>query len=180
MRTKLACLLLIGTFYFGASQAGDCVKTKKPKNVAMITQNIEYLQNIQDSNTPRMVKVLENKAARYDLRQDRIFTKNLELYEVVFKDTASRNGTIKVHYDSTGKIVSSNERFDKITPPFEVRNAIFKEYPGWELYSSSYVATYTNGKRSHKIYKVKLRKNRIKMNLTLDTEGNYLNQLADL
>ena len=175
MRTTTVCLLAIGTFYFSTAQTEDCANTIHIEGVEVIAQNAEYLKNIQDHNTPRPVKALEYRVAKYNIDKDSRFAENLDLYEIVFKDGTNGNGYIRAQFDNAGKVVSANEKFDAITPPFEVRNTIFKEHPGWDLYSSSYEVSYSYGKEPKKHYKVKLRKDRSKKNLKLDAQGNYLN-----
>lgn len=174
MRTTTVCLLAIATFYLGTAQTVDRMKTIHIEAVEVTAKNMEYLKNIQDPNTPRPVKALEYRVAKYNLHQDSRFTKDLDLYEVIFVDGTNGNGYIRAQFDKAGKVLASNEKFDAITPPFEVRNAIFKEHPGWDLYSSSYEVSYGYGKEPKKLYKVKLRKDRSKKNLKLDAEGNYL------
>lgn len=136
--------------------------------------NLSYLRNVQEKETPVIVKNLENVAARYDITEKPIFEKEFEAYEVVFK-TKKKSGTtgrITATYDSKGKILNSVERYKDVLLPVTIRKAISNKYPGWIIYKDVYLVRYQNGKEARKVFRIQIRKDGKKKNLKMDYQGN--------
>jgi len=164
---------LIGLFVLGFTSLGFSQTTKEIvlSDIDVTPINLTYLNEVQDKNTPLRAKKLENKAARFDITELPIFNKAFEAYEVAFHQT---KGKIIATYDSNGRILSSFEKFDNITLPANVRDALLTAYPGWAIHKDMYLVSYYHNKEVKKTYKVQIRKDNLRRNLKMDIEGNFM------
>lgn len=163
----IAMSLVISGF---AQNNGDAEKVEL-KGVTVTPLNISYLNSVTEEFLPDFVKNLENKAARYNITESPVYDGNFEAYEVMFSQT---NGSIIATYDGNGKIMETSEKFKNITLPYEVRNKIHAENPGWSIHTDAYLVSYYAGEEVEKICKVQLRKDGKRKNLKIDLEGNTL------
>lgn len=172
MKKLIIGLLALGLTNLSFSQIlNGGIASVELEGVTVSPRNMTYLNEVQDYNTPLKVKVLENKAAQYDIKEEGIFDSEFEAYEVVFKQ---KSGKIIAIYDQEGNIVSSSEKFKNIRLPEEVRISIFRNHDGWELHSDAYLVSYYLGKDVKKLYKVQIRKGKLKKNLRVDVNGNIM------
>lgn len=177
MKNVVIGLVALGICSLGFSQEteietnGD-VDQVELKGVTVKPLNLTYLQKVQDEHTPERVKKLENEAARYDVRDSPVFNGDFEAYEVVFQQS---NGGIVATYDQAGTITSSLERFTDLTLPYHIRNAIYRDYPGWTIHKDAYLVSYYKDMETvDKIYKVQVRNGKSKKNVKYDSEGNRI------
>ncbi|WP_053992886.1 hypothetical protein [Mangrovimonas sp. TPBH4] len=134
------------------------------------TIHMDYLKEITYDNTAKYIVDLESKVAKFNISTFEDFERPSEdnTYEVNFK---SEKGSIIVSYDKDGNIVSTNEHFEDIKLPKEVRETVFKSHPGWFLLETDYYVDYDYNEPSHKFYKVKIGNGEDKLNLKLDPSG---------
>jgi len=168
--------LVIGIICFGLAtlsfaQSTDGMDEVRLTDVVVTPLNLTYLNKVQDDNTPRPVIKLENKVARFNVKESPVFEEGFDAYEVIFKQT---NGSIIATYDQNGSIISTLERYDQITMPYNVRNSLHKQYPDWFIHSDVYLVSYYDNKEINKVYKVQIRKDNMKKNLKVDIEGTIL------
>ena len=166
---NLIALGLTGLCYAQASIAD--AKEVTLTGVTVTPLNLSYLNSVEEETMPEFVKNLENKAARYDITDSPLYGQNFEAYEVIFSHT---NGSIVATYDQYGKIIESMEQFKNITLPYDVRNKIYKENPGWSIHTDAYLVTYFHDKGVKKICKVQLRKDGKRKNLKIDLKDGYM------
>ncbi len=172
MKKLIIGLLALGLTNLSFSQIlNEGVTEVQLEGVTVSPRNSNYLNKVQDLNTPIKVKRLENKAAQYDIKDAGIFDHKFEAYEVIFKQSS---GKIIAIYDKEGNVISSSEKFKNLRLPKAVRMGIFEDHDGWELHSDSYLVSYYSGKNVKKLYKVQLRKGKQKKNLRVDVEGNIM------
>ena len=174
MKTLLVGLLFVGFTSLAFAQSNGEVQEVKLAAVVISPLNVSYLNNVQDKSTPEVVRQLENKAARFDITESPVFDKNFEAYEVIFKESSTKEGLIVATYDNEGKILKSYEKFNNVTLPPTVRNAVYKQYPGWSIQSDTYLVSYYSNKNVKKEYKLKIRKDIKKKTLKIDTDGNMI------
>ncbi len=176
MRKLVIGLFILGLTTLAHSQSENEVSNITLETVTIKPLNISYLREVQDKETPVIVKNLENVAARYDITEDPIFDREFEAYEVVFKTKkeGGASGLITATYDSEGKILQSVEKYKNILLPKTVRNAIWKKYPHWAIHKDIYLVSYRNGKDAKKIFRVQVRKDGKRKNLKLSYDGSIL------
>lgn len=119
------------------------------EGVTISSLNADYLNKIQDDDTPDIVKKLEYKAASYDIKTSPVYDGVREAYEVFFKNS---RGRIVATYDNDGKILTSFEKFRDLRLPVLVRDMIGEEFPGWKIESDVYLASYYQEKDVKKVY----------------------------
>ena len=144
------------------------------ENVTIKPLNLTYLKTVQDDHTAPFVKAMENKAARYDITESKVFDREFDAYEVVFdaikKDGS--DGTIIATYDQNGKILNSIERYKNIALPKAIRDVCLKQYPDYRIHKDFYLVSYDyNENTAKKIYKVQMRNGSSKKNLKIDANG---------
>lgn len=169
MKKALFGLLFLGLASLAFSQEPKSEAQEVAlEGVTVTSPNFTYLTSVQDNNTPANVKVLERKAASYDLKESPIYNKVAEAYEVFFSNS---KGRILATYDNDGKILSAFEKFGDVVLPVPVRNTIFEEYPDWKVNSNAYAVTYYRDKGVKKTYHFQISKNAKKRNLKLTLKG---------
>ncbi|MDE3743402.1 hypothetical protein [Maribacter polysaccharolyticus] len=168
---NLIALSLVSLGYSQQSVYTDTANEVTLEGVTVSPLNISYLSMVQEESMPDHVTELENKAARYDITKSGIYDYEIEDYEITF---SHENGTIIATYDKNGRILNSYERFNNITLPFELRNKIYQEYPGWTIHRDAYIVTYFEDSGVTKICKLHLRKDGKKLNIKIDMDGNII------
>lgn len=174
MKTVIFGLLFLGFASLSFSQSNQEIEEVKLADVVISPLNLSYLNAVHDKNTPESVKYLENKVARFDITESPVFDNQFEAYEVIFKEASSKGGKIIATYNSEGKILKSFEKFNDVTLPPSVRNAVYKEYPGWTIHSDTYLVSYYMNSNIKKVYKLKIKKNDEKKTLKIDVDGRLI------
>ena len=156
MRNALTVLLLLCLASPGYSQNFAYHVTKEDFESAWASLiNHDYLDRVQDSSTPELVRVLENEAARYDLEKTCSFHQQ-NLRRVLFTHAKGRMIAI---YDHRGKILRSYEKYKGISLPQKIIKEIINDYPGWKISDSTYRVNYLEGKdEAKKSYKIEIEK----------------------
>ncbi len=173
MRAQVIGLLFLGLT--SLTQAQNDIETDVDaqsvdlKNV-IISANSRYMNKVYDENTSVVVKNLEQIIAGYDIKSNNVYTSEFDNYSVNFKTPTSTK--ITATYNRDGTILSSYEQYKDILLPHSIRQALVKEYPGWELYSNTYRVTYDHRKDIKKVYKMQVHKDGEKKNLKINVEGN--------
>lgn len=168
--------LLIGTLFIGLASLGfsqssnDVMEEVKLSDVA-VTPNQAYLDKVRDGTISYRVFTLEKKASRYTIKESPFYNGSGGLHKIKF---AQKIGNILATYDPKGKILSTSERYKNVMLPKAVRNRVYTEYPGWKMEDNAYLVSYHHKKGTKKMYKIQVRKDRLKKNLKIDAEGNLL------
>jgi hypothetical protein len=140
------------------------------KEGASLNTNIEYLNEVQNNETPSQVKQLEQVVTLLDLTRFPQFDEGRgSHFNVTFK---SYLGQITALYDENGKIISATEQFKNFALPYEVGVAIVKEYPQWEITKSIYKVKYTKGQEPRKYFKVQISNDNEVKWLHIGSEGD--------
>ena len=169
MKKVLLSLLALSITSFGfAQEPKDQVKEIVLEGVTLKPPNFEYLAAVQGPNTPATVKVLERKAAYYDLEESPIYDDSYDAYEVFFSDS---DGRIIATYDKNGKILKSYEKFKDIPIPAPVRNTVYQAYPDWKINKYTYVVSYYKDKSIKKTYHFQIENGNKKKNLKMTWKG---------
>lgn len=178
MKTLLIGLLVLGLTFTGHAQKKDKTKKVQTKvikldNITITPLNLSYLKNVQDKNTPALAKILENRAARYNVTEAPLFDGRFEAYEVIFNNVLGENakGKIIATYDSNGKIITSIEKYTDIALPMPILKNIKKQFPNWVIKKDAYRVTYYRNKEVKKVFKIQIKNGNNKKNLRYDSEG---------
>lgn len=74
-----------------------------------------------------------------------------EIFRVTYK---SHKGFLKAYYNTKGELGESVQKFQDIMLPFEVRNKLYKSFPGNDLVGVEYVAYANQGKIQKEIFRI--------------------------
>lgn len=161
--------IILGLLIFGfTSQVySQVVELEK---VVITATNYKYLNAVDNSEAAVPVKMLERQVAKYDPTKADIYLDEYDLYKVYF---FIPDGKILVAYDKDGKVLRTIEKFKNVKLPMEVRNAVVKRFPGWEIKKDVYRVTYNEGKTT-KEYKVVLTNGEKTLRVKLDGNGEFL------
>lgn len=163
--------LLLGLTSLGFSQTDTNIQEEQLDDVIVTPLNLSYTKSVQDDTTPEKARLLENKAARFDITELEMFDKSFEAYEVIFRKS---DGTIIATYDKSGKIIQSTERFENVVLPEKVRTSILKEYPGWQIQKDVYLVSYFAGREGKRTFKVQIQNGNKRKHLKIDHLGNMI------
>ncbi len=167
MKKLFINLIALSLVSLGYSQFNLEAKEVALDEVTVSSLNAPYLRTVKVEEMPPSVYQLENKAARFDVTKSDQYKSYFEAYEVIFSQD---NGKIVATYDKEGKIISSFERFNNITLPSAVRNAIWKEHPGWAIKKDVYLVNYFGDQGVTRTCRVQLIKDGEKKNIKLDLD----------
>ncbi|TDU39882.1 hypothetical protein BXY82_1917 [Gelidibacter sediminis] len=135
-------------------------------------KNATYFNLVNDPNAPIQAKTLEYEVGKYDIKSAKVYSKNHNEYEVLFE---GNYGSILAHFNADGELLKSNEKFEGIRLPENVRIALRDTYPDWKLNTTEYRVNYTLNKDIKRVYEVQLTNDKKKMNLKIDCKGVILN-----
>lgn len=164
--------LLVGLIVLGLTiQTFAQVKTEKLSEIEILGVNYKYLDAVGASEAAVPVKILEKKAASFDLKNSEFYVDEDTDYYVFF---SIPQGKILAVYDGEGEIVRTTERFKDIQLPLSVSNAIVGKYPGWKIYGDIYLVTYNRKGRLNKTYKLFLEKDGKRKRVKTDEKGKFI------
>ncbi|OMP29917.1 MULTISPECIES: hypothetical protein [Mangrovimonas] len=171
MKTLIFWVLCIALGNLGFSQTGLIeIDLAEMNVVSNKTIHMDYLKEITYDNTAKYIVDLESKVAKFNINTYDEFERPSEdnTYDVNFK---SEKGSIIVSYDKDGNIVSTDEHFEDIKLPQEVRETVFKSHPGWFLLETDYYVNYDYNEPTHKYYKVKIGNGEDRLSVKVDPSG---------
>ena len=118
--------------------------------------NSQYLESISKPNIAVKIKKLQSIAANYNIKTNKIYSKNKSTnYTVVFKEG---DNTITTVYNNNGVILNSSEHYKSIRLPYNMSYKLSKSYPGWEFNKVSCNLNYEKNSDSKIVYQVVLKK----------------------
>ena len=173
MRTQLIGLLALGlTTLTQAQKSVEADVDAKSVNLkdVIISANSKYMNHVYEESSSNMIKNLEQVIADFDITKHKAYSPEFSNYIVNFRYSGKTR--MNVTYDSDGIVVSSNERYDDILLPHSIRQAVFRDYPGWTMHSNTYLVNYDYDRAIKKLYKIQVRKDGKKENLKVNVEGN--------
>lgn len=140
--------------------------------VTVKSLNYKYIRSVYDTNAAQPVKLLERRAASYDVKTDEFYEEDYEDYFIYFY---LPRGQVLATYDQDGKLLRTAERFKNVAMPPMVRQSIVRRYPEWSTKKDIYVVNY-NGEydKVKKVYKVVLENGDKRMRVKTDERGNFI------
>ena len=165
MKKILSVIFILGVLNTIYAQDPEYkVQVIELEGVVLKPPNFEYLASVQSKHTPATVKVLERKAAYFDIEESPVYNDSFDTYEVFFSHS---DGRVIATYDKDGQIVKSYEKFKDIPIPAPIRNTVQMTYPDWTINKHTYVVSYYRDKSIKKTYHFQIRKGKDKKNLKM-------------
>jgi hypothetical protein len=139
--------------------------------VTVTAKTYKYLRAVDNKEAAPPVKMLERKAAAYDVRNSQFYTDDYDTYSISFY---LPNGYVLAVYDASGKLLRSAERYKDIALPLAVKTAVVTQYPNWGITKDVYVVTYSEDSGAAKVYKLVLQNGNKRMRVKLNERGEFL------
>lgn len=165
--------IILGLYVIGS--IGTCFsqinKTEELSEVVVTAVNYKYLNTADSKDAAIPVKLLQRKAASFNVKESNLYDEVFEKYTVSF---FIPEGKIVAVYNQEGKIIRTIEKFVDIKLPEAVGNAVAKKFPAWEVIDDVYLLNYSDIKGANKVYKLKIKKEDKYKRVKLDETGNFL------
>jgi hypothetical protein len=175
MRKVMLGLLIFGlTIQFGLTTQSfaQVIDEQVLPEIEVHAMNYKYLSSVNNAEAPVPVKLLERKAADYDIKGADFYWDEYDYYSVSF---FIPEGKIVAAYDKDGKLVRTIEKFVNVKPPEAVMKSVSKRFPGWSLYKDTYRVNYSRDKGvTEKHYKLILEKGKERIRVKTDEKGNFI------
>jgi hypothetical protein len=164
---------IVGLFVLGLASPlfSQVVKTEELSEVVVMAVNYKYLNQVDNTEAAIPVKMLERKAAAYDVTTQDYYQDDFEFYTVSFYIP---DGKLVAVYDSEGKIIRTIEKFNNVNLPNAVKKAVLKRYPNWSIVKDVYRVSYAETKGAKKTYKLKLKNGDKILRIKMNEDGEFL------
>ena len=165
--------LILGLFIFGLTTQvfAQVTKVEQLSEVVVTPVNYKYLNQTDNKDAAVPVKLLERKAAAYDIQSQDFYQDDYDFYSVSFHIP---DGKLVAVYNPEGKILRTIEKFNDVRLPEAVSKSLTNRFPNWEAVSDVYRITYKENRGAKKIYKLKLKNGNKTMRVKMNEDGEYL------
>jgi hypothetical protein len=138
--------------------------------VTVVARNYKYLKAAGDKDAAQPVKMLQWKAASYNVKNSEYYEDDYDNYFVSFY---LPEGYILAVYDSTGKLIRTAERFKDIALPSAVATALADRFPNWRISEDIYRVKYEEAGGAQMVYKVLLRNGNKRLRVKANEKGEF-------
>lgn len=138
--------------------------------ITVMARNYKYLRAVDNPDKAQPIRLLEHKAASYDVLNSEFYSDEYDTYSITFY---LPSGYVLAVYDSEGKLISTAERFKKIALPAVVRTSVTDRFPGWSISDDTYLVKYADGS-GKQVYKMLLANGRKRMRVKTNEQGEFL------
>ena len=140
-------------------------------SVTVASVNYKYLRSVYDNSSAQPVKLLEHRAASYDVKESEYYDDEYEGYSISFY---LPNGRVLAAYDKDGKLLRTAERYKNVSIPPAVRSALSNKYPNWALTKDIYLVNYYNDNSPRKLYKLVLENGNRRIRVKSNEMGEFI------
>ncbi len=165
--------LILGVFILGLTTQvfAQVTNVEQLSEVVVTAVNYKYLNQTDNKDAAIPVKVLQRKAAAYDVQAQDYYQDDYDFYSVSFYIP---DGKLVAVYDPKGKILRTIERFKDVRLPDAVNKSLAERFPKWEPVSDIYRVTYNEDRGAKKVYKLKLKNGKKTVRVKMNEDGEYL------
>lgn len=139
--------------------------------IIVLARTYKYLSSVNNKETAQPVKLLERKAAVYDVKNSDYYEDDYDTYYISFY---LPQGYVLAEYDASGKIIRTAEKFKNITLPQAVRDAVASRYPNWAISKDTYLVSYQDASGARKDYKLVLENGSKRLRVKMNDKGDFL------
>ena len=168
MKKVILGLLVLG---LTTQSYAQIVQVEELSEVIVTAVNYKYLNAADSKDIAVPVKLLQRKAAAYDVKASDLYDDDYDYYTVSF---FIPEGKIVAVYDDEGKILKTIEKFKDIRLPDAVGAALIERFPNWTVVDDVYIVKYSDKKGANKTYKLKLENGDKRMKVKVDETGAFL------
>lgn len=131
----------------------------------------KYLTAVDNQEAAQPVKMLERKAAEFDVKNSEFYDDEYDEYYITFRIP---KGYVLAAYDKDGKLMRTIERYKNIALPKSVTGSLIKKYPDWSIPKDVYKVSYQEEKGAVKIWKIVLTKGDKRLRISVSENGDII------
>ncbi|RYY60506.1 MAG: nicotinate-nucleotide adenylyltransferase [Chitinophagaceae bacterium] len=139
--------------------------------IRLIATKYKYLRTVDNAETPRPAKLLEHKAAAYDVKKSDYYEEEYDTYFISF---IIPEGEMLATYDQNGKLLRTAEKYKDVKLPKAVADAVVDRFPNWHISKDVYLVNYYEGEGAKKVYKLLLENGDKRMRVKANDNGEFL------
>ncbi|HTL07399.1 MAG TPA: hypothetical protein VL307_04040 [Chitinophagaceae bacterium] len=139
--------------------------------VTVLAVRYKYLKAVDNAHAPEPVKLLERKAASFDVKKADFYEDDYDNYFVSFYIP---EGEILATYDNNGKLLRTAEKYKDIALPQQVREAVIKRFPQWGITKDVYLVNFFQDQNAKKVYKLILQNGDKRLRIKVDDKGEFI------
>ncbi|MCQ6958753.1 hypothetical protein [Mucilaginibacter aquariorum] len=140
--------------------------------VRIVASTYKYLNAADNREMSQPVKMLEFKAATYDIKKSEFYDDDYDNYYISFYIP---DGSILAAYDKNGKLLRTAEKFKNTKLPAVIRDAVTQRFPNWRIAQDIYQVYYYDQKEhADKTFKVLLENGDKRLKVKLNEKGEFL------
>lgn len=168
---KLTLLMFIAVLSIGIDLQSFAQEVKTLPEIIVTPANYKYLQASGDTGTAQSVRMLQRRAATYNIKKSDFYEDDYEGYFISFYIP---EGKLLAVYDQEGKIIRTAERYKNVSLPKVVSAAVSKRFPGWKISQDLYLVTYATEYGGKKEYKILLENGDKRLRIKTNEKGEFL------
>ncbi|HEY1023343.1 MAG TPA: nicotinate-nucleotide adenylyltransferase [Flavisolibacter sp.] len=131
----------------------------------------KYLNAVDQKDVAQPVKLLERRAAEYDVKSSEFYEEDYDTYFVSFY---LPEGQVLAAYDKDGKLLHTAEKYKDVALPVAVRDAVAKRFPQWSITKDVYLVNYFEESGASKTYKITLQNGDKRLKVKTNEKGEFL------
>lgn len=140
--------------------------------VSIVASSYKYLNAVDNKEKALPIRMLESRAATYDVKKSEFYDNDDDGYYVSF---SIPNGKILATYDKDGKLQRTEEKFKNTKLPVAVMRKISQLFPDWHTAEDFYIVNYYRQKDNpEKLFIVVMVKGYEHIKITLNDNGFLL------
>ncbi|SDG40382.1 hypothetical protein ACRQ5D_24245 [Mucilaginibacter sp. P25] len=139
--------------------------------VRIVASTYKYLNATDNREMSQPVRMLEFKAASYDVKKSEFYDDDYDGYYISFYIP---DGKILAAYDKDGKLLRTAEKFKNTKLPEAIRTAVSQRFPNWRISQDVYQVNYFDHKdKADKTFKLLLENGDKRMKVKLNEKGEF-------
>lgn len=131
----------------------------------------KYLSAVDNKELARPVKMLERRAAEFDVKSSDYYEEEYDTYFISFYIP---DGEILATYDKDGKLLSTVEKYKNVALPQTIAQAVVKRFPNWTIPKDVYLVNYNEQSGSKKVYKITLENADKRLKIKVNDKGEFI------
>jgi hypothetical protein len=139
--------------------------------VKVVASNYKYLKSVTDTTSAQPVRMLQQRAASFDVKSSEFYEEDYEDYFISFYIP---DGQILATYDQKGNLIRTAEKYKNVALPAAVRQAVTKRFPEWIISQDVYLVNFSEAQGGKKVYKMTLQNGDKRLKIKTNEKGDFL------
>ena len=139
--------------------------------VTVTAVKYKYLSAVDNKELAQPVKMLERKAAEFDIKNSEFYDDEYDEYYISF---FIPDGYILATYDKEGKLLRTAEKYKKVALPSTVAQAVAKRFPQWSIPKDVYLVNYQEQRGANKVWKLLLTNGDKRLRVKTNEKGEFI------